>query len=87
MSREPYELVEQVSSPGDLYEFIEALRKSLADTPDQWESLTLQDYLEAMSAWLNDSLMSESSAGHASLATAPSWRTFAKILLAASVYE
>jgi hypothetical protein len=87
VSQDPYKLLEQVSSPRDLAEFVRALRKSLAESPEAWESLTLSTYLEAMSAWLIDASRSEGTTPHTILSRGPSWRTFANILLAASAYE
>lgn len=89
----PNELLGQVSSLDDLIEFIKALRKELMETPESWENLTLSDYLEAMSAWLFDAKKNEGTIAHvaldegAALCDSPSWRTFARILAAATVYE
>jgi hypothetical protein len=87
MSQDPYKMLEQVSSPQDLAEFINALRRSLAESHEGWESWTLPAYLEAMSAWLNDASKSDGTIAHAIVSRGPSWRTFANILLAASAYE
>jgi len=85
--KNPHEMLEQVSSPEDLAQFVTALRRHLAEAPDQWENHTLTDYLEAMSAWLLDANKNEGTIAHGILSKGPSWRTFANILLAASVYE
>lgn len=83
----PYEMLEHVNSPQDLSEFVEVLRKSAIDSPESWENLTLQGYLEALSAWLHDASSNEGTVAHAVISRGPSWRTFANILLAASAYE
>jgi hypothetical protein len=80
-------MLEQVSSPEDLSQFVSALRRHLAEAPGEWESHTLSAYLEAMSAWLHDANKNEGTIAHAALSGGPSWRTFANILLAASAYE
>jgi hypothetical protein len=87
VSQDTYKMLERVSSPEDLAEFVNALRRSLAESPQGWENRTLSAYLEAMSAWLNDASRSEGTIAHTNLSKGPSWRTFANILLAASVYE
>ena len=86
MTQTPAEILDQVSSPEDLAKFIKALKSNLAESPDQWENLTLPHYLEAMSAWLKAASNPHSQA-HDALSDGPSWRTFAKILWAASAYE
>jgi hypothetical protein len=87
MTTDPGEMLEQVSSPEQLVHFIGALRNNLLEAPENWESLTLPDYLEAMSAWLHDANKNQGSIAHAAVSDGPSWRTFAQILLAASAYE
>jgi hypothetical protein len=87
MTREPHEFLDQIFSPGDLAQFVNVLRRSLIESPDTWENLTLSDFLESMSAWLDDASRSEGPIAHAILSSGPSWRTFANILLAASAYE
>jgi len=87
MTREPHEFLDQIFSPEDLAQFVKVLRGNLIESPNTWESLTLSDFLESMSAWLHDASKSKGSAAHAILSNGPSWRTFANILLAASTYE
>jgi hypothetical protein len=54
--REPHEFLDQIFSPEDLAQFVKVLRKSLIESPDTWENLTLSDFLESMSAWLDERL-------------------------------
>ncbi|MCG5213083.1 DUF7660 family protein [Streptosporangium sp. KLBMP 9127] len=71
-----------VHSKEDLSDFILELRESMTGEPDSWENLTLDNYLEAMSAWLHDSdLPSEI------VTSGPSWQFIAEILIAAAIYE
>ena len=86
MTQEPHEVLAQVSSPEDLARFVKVLRKQMIESPEKWESVTLPDYLEAMSAWLEDASDPRSQA-NAILREGPTWRTFAQILGAASMYE
>ncbi|KOS66335.1 hypothetical protein AEA09_16415 [Lysinibacillus contaminans] len=51
---ELYERVENIKSREDLIKFINHLRKDLQSNSAEWENITLEDYLEAMEAWIND---------------------------------
>ncbi len=66
-----------ISTQAELASFIANLRADLQKNSGAWESATLEEYLEAMSAYLSD----------AKFADEPKWRTMAKILLAASRHE
>ena len=82
-----------VNSKETFLEFLVALRSNLdpsrihnsvsqpssSDPSYGWENSDLESFLEAMHAWtedMGDRLPSE-----------PSWQTFAKMLMAATVYE
>lgn len=67
-----------LSTKDELVTFIANLRGDLGANGEQWESATLEDFLEAMQAWINDSEFDEGE---------PVWRTLAKLLVAASRYE
>jgi hypothetical protein len=43
----------EVSSRADLIAFIESLRVDLRDPTSQWLNVTLDDYLEALEAWVD----------------------------------
>ena len=45
---------ESVSNHKWLQAFINRLRDDFATHPDSWESVTLDDHLEAIEAWLHD---------------------------------
>lgn len=66
-----------LSSKEELVQFIAQLRADLSQNGKRWENTSLEDFLEAMQAWLADS----------DLAEEPRWRTLAKALHAASMYE
>jgi hypothetical protein len=73
-----------VTSREEFVSFVKLMRNDLAADPDDWENITLDDFLEALSAWVNDSeryFSSETPQPHLS------WRNVAQILLAASAYE
>jgi hypothetical protein len=58
---------------------LSGLRESLERSPDQWENLTLEQYLEAAEAWLKDW-----QAKHDEPLT---WELVAKLFEAAKIYE
>jgi hypothetical protein len=83
---ELYERAENVKSREDLFEFINHLRRDLQANKDEWENRTLEDYLEAMAAWICDMegfYMSKNQP----VPKQPTWKTFADILYASSMYE
>jgi hypothetical protein len=71
--------IEAVYDKPSFLRFIAALRNDLHTNPDNWESETLDHYLEAMEAWTKDWKMFEPKPNP--------WRHAATILLAASRYE
>jgi hypothetical protein len=81
-----YELINGISSRGDLVAFIRALRVDLADHPDTWENSNLGDYLEAMQGWIQDIKGWEISRG-VDISRMNPWQLFAHILLASKLYE
>jgi hypothetical protein len=78
-----YEMVPTVQTAADFSRFVRALLKELDDNPDAWENDTLSAFLEAAASWTEDAqgtpLMPRDKA--------PDWRTFADILMAATMYE
>lgn len=66
-----------LSTRDELAQFILRLRADLHVNRAHWTSETLEDYLEAMQGYLGDMPDIDD----------PKWRTMAKVLLAASLYE
>ncbi len=66
-----------ISTQAELSAFVANLRADLVKNGADWENATLDRFLEALSAYINDAKISDE----------PKWRTIAKILLAASRYE
>lgn len=77
--------IEKVASRNDLAEFVATLRQEFL-RGHKWENRDLPTYLEAMSAWISDMDGYYENNGE-KCPDAPTWRTFAQILAAASVYE
>ena len=66
-----------LSTQEELASFVANLRADQKKNAANWENATLESYLEAMSGYLADAKFSDE----------PKWRTMAKLLLAASLYE
>ncbi|MGA3241082.1 MAG: hypothetical protein ABSG03_32855 [Bryobacteraceae bacterium] len=78
--------VSSVGSKDDLAEFVCMLRDNLAKNREEWENTTLENFLEAMEAWIRVMDQSRKNAGKDPIES-PSWQTVAEILLAAGAYE
>ncbi|UVM49023.1 MULTISPECIES: hypothetical protein [unclassified Pseudomonas] len=78
--------IDQVQTKEHLADFIGELKAELLRSPQEWENKTLEDFLEAMEAWVRVIDSYAKNMGDAEVLT-PSWKTFAKILCAAKVYE
>ncbi len=63
----------------DAVQAIHQLLADLKENPDSWENPTLERFLEAMAAWLEDSGKKHSEP--------PSWDLIAEMLQAAKIYE
>lgn len=75
-----------VESRDDFIAFIKALRNDLVSNPEEWENLTLSDFLESLSAWVQDM------DGYYQNNSRPvpksfGWKNLAEMLLAAKYYE
>jgi len=70
----------------DLALFVQELAHNLRTKPQEWENVTLPEYLEAMAAWLEDADGYYANAGKP-IPQQPSWQNLAEILLAAKHYE
>jgi hypothetical protein len=70
----------------ELAGFIDQLADSYVEDPEQWENDTIESFLRAWSAWLNDMDGYFLNQGEV-VPEAPSWQLVAQMLLAARVYE
>lgn len=78
--------VDDVKMSANLAEFVRELSADLAADPESWENSTLDRFLEAMEAWIR-TLDGYAANTDDESPRVPSWRTFARILAAAKVYE
>ncbi len=70
-----------VNSRVDLVHFVQALKLDLAAGKGEWENATLEKYLDAMAAWLEDM------GGRPDISRQNPWQLFADILTASKTYE
>ncbi len=80
------EKVDGICNRGDFIGFVNALRNDLKIHPEEWENSTLDNYFEALSAWIEDMDGYYKNQG-LSVPKSPSWKNFAEMLLASKYYE
>lgn len=78
---------ESIQTKAEFVEFLKLLLSNYRTYGNKWENDSLDRYLEAMSAWVDDSEGYYDNLGIGVDPNQPSWRVFADILLAARVYE
>ncbi|HLH26995.1 MAG TPA: hypothetical protein VK066_31105 [Chloroflexota bacterium] len=79
-------MISSLQSRADFIAFVDALRRDLDANPAAWENPTLDSYLAAVSAWTTDMDGFYKNQG-LPVPEAPSWQTFAHIMLGATLYE
>jgi hypothetical protein len=67
-----------ITSKEEFISFINELKNDLAVNKTEWENLSLEDYLDAIKGWIEDTN---------SLPSNPNWSTIAEILMAGKYYE
>ncbi len=80
------EAAEHICCRQDFVAFAGSLLADLRQQRDRWENADLTSYLEAMAAWVNDMPGYYKNRGEP-VPDQPSWKTLARILLAARTYE
>lgn len=70
----------------ELSNFIEKLCDDLKDNPNAWSNNTLEDFLEALAAWITD-MEGYYINSNQEVPLQPTWKTIAEMLLAAKIYE
>lgn len=66
--------------------FVHELLHHLQATPSEWENLSLESYLEALAAWVEDCEGFYANRGE-KVPQDPNWKFLGEALLAARVYE
>lgn len=67
--------------------FVEKLRVDFNTKPHEWKNKTLDDFLEALSAYAHDIQGYYKNTNQQTNADVASWQVFADILAGASMYE
>src|SRR5262245_28641445 len=80
------EKVDHITCREDLAEFVDALLHDLEENGSRWENSSLEDFLEALAAYIVDLDGYFRNIGE-SVPDQPSWKLVGGILLAASMYE
>jgi hypothetical protein len=80
------EQVIKIHSREDLVSFMQSLLHDLKEDPESWENNSLESFLGAMAAWIEDLDGYYEGRGE-SVPEQPGWKTLGEILLAAKVYE
>jgi hypothetical protein len=78
--------VEKIHTRDDLVMFIHHLVQDLRICPEHWENATLETYLTAIAAWMQDMDGYYRHRG-AEVPHQPTWKQMGEILLAARIYE
>ena len=75
-----------IRSREDFVDFVRALRIDLAEDPQSWVNRSLESFLEALGAWVEDMDGYYVNQGKP-VPTQPDWKLIGNILMAAKVYE
>lgn len=78
--------VDAVSSRDDFVKFVDMLRGDLSLHRAEWQNATLDDFLEALSAWVQD-MDGYYLNNQLPIPTSPDWKNVAEMMLAAKYYE
>jgi hypothetical protein len=78
--------IKNVNSREDFIGFMDALMNDLKTNPDLWENKTLADYLSAIQNWTED-MDGYYINNNIPIPENVSWKTFAMILMGATMYE
>lgn len=76
----------KIQTRDDLALFIQHLIHDLRTCPERWENTSLETYLEAVAAWVQDMDGYYHNRGETA-PKYPTWRHVGEILLAARIYE
>lgn len=82
-----HEAYEQIESKKDFEDFLRQFRQDLKSNANDWENLTLEDFLEALQAYTEDIEGYYKNMNIPFDDKRPTWKVFAHLLLGAKVYE
>lgn len=79
-------MADAVGSRDHFVDFLIALRKDAVMHPEEWQNKTLDEYLEALSAWVRD-MDGYYRNNNRPVPELPDWKNVAEMMLAAKSYE
>ena len=79
-------MADSVGSRDQFVDFLVALRKDVVTHPEEWQNKTLDEYLEALSAWVQD-MDGYYRNNNRPVPASPDWKNVAEMMLAAKHYE
>ena len=77
------ELLENVKDESTFLEFVKALKEDYHNANQEWQSTTVDQFLDSALAWSNDSSLGESQG----LSNINVWKKFAVFLYCGKIYE
>ena len=80
------EKINRINSKEDFVNFVELLVSDFKNNSDDWTNRTLLEYLEGMANWTED-MEGYYHNNNISIQENINWKVFAKILVAAKMYE
>lgn len=80
MSRDIYKFYNKIEDRRDFEKFLELFYEDFKENKDDWENITLDHFLESLTASNRDTTDKQN-------LEQPTWRLFADLLLTAKVYE
>lgn len=78
---------QNLSTKEDFMKFLQLFLKDFSENSANWENTTLEDFLSAMLSWVEDAEGYYTNIGELDVINNYSWRLFADILIASSMYE
>ena len=80
------EKIQAIQSREELVDYVFSLLEDLRENPNEWENRSLEQFLSAIGAWMQDMDGYYRNIGKET-PNVPSWKIFAEILTAAKYYE
>ena len=78
--------MDHVQTHSDVTVYVRRLLSEFRTDPQSWEINNLDSFLEGLAAWVNDMPGYYANSGQA-MPEQPTWKMFAEILAAATIYE
>lgn len=76
-----YEMLERVTDRDSFVKFLKALSQDSVENPEEWENRTISEYLESISAWIEDTHTGEGGIKHLE------FKEMAEVFYVGKIYE